>query len=119
MIRNLINCLPGREDGPERALLRYSVQHDCGYCPSGCRLGAFQWPTGRVYRSSRRSLTMQCTKCEMQWMVTVHRVAKVTAQKVDMEGRIQPHLRAQLWAEWASAIDDRRGRRRAPAEDGG
>jgi hypothetical protein len=103
-------------DSPQhQALFHYSVQHDCGWCPSGCRggRGDFQFPTGRVYRSSRRSLTMQCTKCGVQWMVTVHRVAQVVAQKAKTEGRFLPELIAELWAEWASAIDDQRGRRKA------
>jgi hypothetical protein len=88
------------------------VHHDCGFCPSGCHHSSFGFPTGRVYRSSRRSLTMRCTECGMQWMVTVHRVAQITARKAEADGRPDSRVIAQLWAEWASAIDDQRGRHR-------
>lgn len=112
MIAKIIKSL----DKPERALFWFSVHHDCGFCPSGCRESGFGFPTGRVYRSSRRSLTMQCKTCGMQWTVTVHRVAQVTARKAEQEGRLQPDWRAALWAEWASSVDDQRGRRRKVKE---
>ena len=112
MIKKLMSALP---DTPERTLLWFSVHHDCGYCPSGCRRGSF--PTGRVYRSSRRSLTMQCTACRLQWMVTVHRVAQVVARKAETERRPERRHIAQLWTAWASGIDERRGRRAGPLTD--
>lgn len=114
MIRKIHNYLAGSPYG--QALFHIALSDACGYCSAGCRAGPF--PTGRVYRSSDRSLTMQCTECGMQWNVTVHRIAKVAARKAD-----DPNSRsfaedekrafAQWMAELAEMVDDKRGRRKA------
>ena len=116
MIRGLLDSLA--ESPHQRAWFWFSLHHDCGYCPGGCRIGGLGFPTGRVYRSSRRSLTMQCTKCHLQWTMTVHRIAQAVARKAESEPRPERDLIARMWAEWANDIDDQRGRRsRAPSSD--
>lgn len=68
----------------------------------------------RVYRSSRRSLTMQCTLCGLQWTMTVHRIAQVIARKAaapNADWLVQNI--AELWVEWAARVDDQRGRRKS------
>ena len=75
MIRSVLNFLAATPW--QQALFRLSVP---GFCPSGCVLGGLNLPTGRVYRSSRQSLTMQCTKCHLQWTMTVHRIAHAAAR---------------------------------------
>jgi hypothetical protein len=108
MIRNLINVLASKY---EQALFRFGVLINCGFCPGGCMDG-LQGPTGRVYRSSRRSLTMQCTRCQLQWTVTVHRIADVAARKAARaEASPEERFIAEALAAWASGVEEQRGRR--------
>jgi hypothetical protein len=99
-----------------QALLDSCLFFNCGHCPGGCRDGsAFRGPTGRVYRSSRRSLTFQCTKCTLQWTMTVHRLAQAAARRAsapDAPGEL--HNMAHMWAELASRVEEQRGRRKSP-----
>jgi hypothetical protein len=81
-------------------------------CPAGCHDGSkWQGPTGRVYRSSWRSVTLRCTQCGLQWTMTVHRLAKAAERLAALQPDSEWQRRwAPLWAEWARDVDDRRGR---------
>jgi hypothetical protein len=106
MIREILNSLAASPY--EQVWFQFSLRCDCGFCPSGCRDG-IGGGMGRVYRSSRRSLTMQCPKCGLQWTMTVHRIAQVTARKAETEARPERRLIAQMWAEWATGVKEERG----------
>jgi hypothetical protein len=92
--------------------LQLSAHLQFGQCPARCQQGRgnFAGPTGRVYRSSRRSLTMQCTHCGLLWTMTVHQIAKA-AQHLGEHDELARRL-APIWAEWAALVDDRRGRKK-------
>lgn len=81
-----------------------------GLCPGGCStLG----PTGVVYRSSRRSVTLRCADCGLLWTMTAHQLAKAARRKAEMGSddfaQAEAHMadRLETWANW---IDDQRGR---------
>lgn len=105
----------------EQTLFQFSLLCDCGYCPGGCHDGsALQGASGRVYRSSRRSLTMQCTKCGLLWTMTVHRIAQVTSRKAAQpDARPECRVIAQIWADWAAGVEEHRGRRQSKSSTGG
>jgi hypothetical protein len=93
---------------------KQSLFFQFGHCPAGCRDGSrIAGPTSRVYRSSWRALTLQCTRCGLQWTMTVHQLAKASARLLTLEGHA--HLQqpwADAWAEWARDVGDKRGRKR-------
>ena len=106
MIRKLLALFPD-----ERVVLQFMLLVDCGHCPGGCRDGFGGPTTSRVYRSSWRSITMQCTTCKLQWTMTVHRIADVAARKAGAANASPEHkLIAQFWNEWAAQVKERRGR---------
>jgi hypothetical protein len=120
MIKTITQAWLNADLGPEARFFRSSLLFDFGNCPGGCDDGsAFHGPTGRVYRSSRRSLTMQCTKCTLQWTMTVHRLAHAAALKASgPNGCEELRVIAKMWADWASAVEERRGRRKAEHSTG-
>jgi hypothetical protein len=97
------------KDWPE---LRVSLSIQFGRCPARCHDG-FHGPTGRVYRSSNRSITLQCTQCGLLWTMTVHQIAKAAQRQADRNPR-DPARRhfAATWKEWAACVADTRGRKR-------
>jgi hypothetical protein len=96
--------------------LASSVRFAFGFCPAGCKEGGIV-STGVVYRSSRRSIQMRCSKCGLLWTMTVHQMAK--AARVHAEASAAA---GDAWADgekwiadelqgWAKHVDDKRGRR--------
>jgi hypothetical protein len=100
MIRKLTQINPG---------LRSSLYFQFGFCPARCT-DALHGPTNsRVYRSSQRSVTLQCTHCGVQWTMTVHQLAKAAQRLADTDPPMSRRF-AAAWAEWADAVNERRGR---------
>ena len=84
-----------------------------GRCPGGC---STYGPTGVIYRSSKRSVTMRCSGCGLQWTMTIHRLAQTARRRAELMGSDEyaqaEALMAARLETWANWIDDRRGRRR-------
>jgi hypothetical protein len=49
------------------------------HCPARCGGAELGFPSGHVYRSSKRSITLQCARCGLLWTMTVHQIAKAAA----------------------------------------
>jgi hypothetical protein len=100
--------------------LKFSLFFDFSRCPAGCGADNRLERPGCVYRSSRRSVTLRCTRCGLLWTMTVHQIAKVAARLATLRGEadIAAASREQwaaAWAEWAACVPERRGRRRPPS----
>jgi len=84
-----------------RWLLRYLL----GCCPHCARRGSWDWSAETViYRSSARSVTLQCKTCGLQWTMTAHQIAKA-AQRWGLS----PEM-LQRFTAWADAVAERRGK---------
>jgi hypothetical protein len=113
MIRDLDRQV--REQTGSRGWFSAGVLMAGGFCPGGCG-GLMGAPTGIVYRSSRRSVTMRCQDCGLLWTMTVHQLAKATRRKAERMGDdevavLQQGIAARL-EQWSELVDEDRGRRR-------
>lgn len=97
--------------------VRSTVFRIAGACPA-C---AHRWAgggSGRIYRSSNRSVTMRCPDCGLLWTVTVHQMAKAARSLVDELERRGGSVvgievdggDARTLERWAAAIPESRGR---------
>ena len=101
--------------------LKLSLYFQFGHCPAQCDDGSkLHGPSGHVYRSSSRSITLRCSQCGLLWTMTVHQIAKAAQRLAERDGPTADLCRrfAADWAEWAALVEDRRGRRkREPAAE--
>ncbi len=102
--------------------LRASLFFNFSHCPAGCDDGSkLEGPSGHVYRSSLRSITLRCTRCGLLWTMTVHQLAKSAtrlgtfyeAKGNERMAALQRQFAAE-WAEWAGVVNDQRGRKKTP-----
>ncbi len=91
-----------------RRKVRFKLRLFVGNCPH-CGKGFA--PESHIYRSSRRSVTMRCTICGLQWTMTLHQIAKAAER-----WGLTPET-ARLITEWADDVGESRGRKRAPASN--
>jgi hypothetical protein len=110
----MIRAFDRHTEGQASLIVRFNF----GVCPSGC---SGQLPDGVIYRSSLRSITMRCPRCGLLWTMTVHQMAKSArthAQKMAERGSEYAELagvHADRLGEWATAVNDKRGRNRDAA----
>jgi hypothetical protein len=96
--------------------MSWAVKFMFGRCPAGC---GSMFPTGVIYRSSRRAVTLRCGACGIQWTMTAHQMAKAARGIADdppphlVDSPVATGMRniAKLLSEWAESVDDKRGRR--------
>lgn len=89
--------------------MRWRLRYFLGCCPHCARSGSWDPSDDAViYRSSWRSVTLQCKTCGLQWTMTAHQIAKA-AQRWGLKAET-----IQEFTAWAAAVDERRGRRSAP-----
>jgi hypothetical protein len=102
-----------RQLTPLNRWLRLSLFFQFGHCPARCDDGSrMHGPTSRVYRSSRRSLTLQCSQCGLLWTMTVHQLAKAAKRLAARDPRAPNRDCAAAWADWAAGVADTRGRKK-------
>jgi hypothetical protein len=56
------------------------IRDTIGGCPHCLLWNKSGGTTGAIYRRSRRSVTMRCAFCGLQWTVTAHMLSKATQQ---------------------------------------
>lgn len=105
--------------------LRWALSDTAGACPC-CEAG---WhphggPSGAIYRRSRRSVTMRCARCGLQWAVTYHMLLRAVerqlAQARNTHNReaLAGHIaELRLLAEAAGEIRGRRRRTGLPVPE--
>ena len=87
---------------------RYAVSQLAGNCPAACNLRF----SGAIYRSAPRSVTLRCSQCGLQWMVTVHQLAKAARRHWDAKSLGEEIATIE---RWAASVPERRGRKPAAA----
>lgn len=102
----------------DRDAIRQMVGN-CPFCASG-GVSVFGLPKGTeagvIYRTSRRSLTMRCSICGLQWTMTWVKIHQAMQHRIAHEGdREMAGIVAELAAP--ALANETRGRRK-PEQDG-
>jgi hypothetical protein len=92
---------------------RFNVSTAARFARRLCACPICGRPEPRVYRSSLRSVTLQCSRCKLQWTMTWYMLARA------FEREVAPQLSVDAAAVTAAVLNvlgehEARGARRAP-----
>jgi len=87
-----------------------------GTCPACSLDGLMQMPSGVIYRRSRRSVTMRCSTCGLQWTMTWAMINKAAKRHVQNAIGDELALKASMYGTLVEATGfaverETRGRR--------